>query len=589
MLFEVSWEVCNKVGGINTVLKSKASQMVDYYSDGYYLVGPYFAKMASGELEETLPQGNWIKVASELKKQGIICHFGKWLVGGEPNVILLDFANSYSNLNEIKKNLWDWYKIDSLNVGHDYDEPITWNYAVFLLLQKVQEIFKGKNLGQFHEWLSGVALLYLKQNKIPIPTVFTTHATVLGRTLSSHNVDLYCKTKNKYALEVMDLEKEAYNYGVAAKHQVEKNSAQKSDVFTTVSEITGLEAKFILGRKPDVLLLNGLDINRFPTFEEISVKHGLQRDRIREFLLYYFLPYYDLDLDNTLIYFIAGRYEFHDKGIDVFVESLGALNALMKENKSDKTVVAFIWVPAGIRGINTDLLENRTFYHDVRDSVDEHLPKFRRSLLSTLISQKKITGQSLFDEGLLMEMKRKVLKLKKKGVPALSTHQLENPNDIILQTLKKVGLENKKQDKVKVIFYPIYLNGADGLLDLNYYECMQGAHLGVFPSFYEPWGYTPLEASALGVASVTTDLAGFGRYVKKKTKGASPGIFVLDSMGISHENIVNQLTKIMYSYSKLTKHGRIKDKIAARKLAETADWNLLAKNYKKAHDLANGN
>lgn len=589
LLLEASWEVCNKVGGINTVLKSKAAKIVSYYGENYYLIGPYFAKQTVGEFEETLPKGNLKEVADFLKKEGVICHFGKWLIDGTPECILIDFTNSYTKLNEVKKNMWDWYKIDSLNVSHDYDEPVAWSYAVFLLIQKIAEIFKDKKIvAQFHEWLTGAALLHLTRNKINIGTVFTTHATVLGRTLSSNNIELYSfDGKTKCALELMDIEKEAYNYGVAAKHQIEKNSAVNADVFTTVSEITGMEAKFILGRKPDVLLPNGLDIEKFPTFEEISIKHRLQRDSIREFILYYFFPYYVFELKETLFYFIAGRYEFHDKGVDIFIKSLGNLNERMKKEKSKKTIVAFIWVPANIRGIKPELLESRTFFKDIKDNIEDNINEIQKLLMFSLVSQFKITENSLFEPEFILEMKKKVLKLKKSGTPPVSTHDILDDNDVILRGLREAKLENKAEDNVKIVFYPIYLSGADSLLDLSYYEAMQGSHLGVFPSFYEPWGYTPLEAGALGVSSVTTDLAGFGRYIAKKTEGKkNPGVFVLKRMGRSEGEVVSDLADILYYFATLKKQMRIENKMAARRLAEMADWSILIKNYIKAHEKA---
>lgn len=331
MLFEVSWEVCNKVGGIYTVVKSKAAKMVDAYGDNYFMIGPYFASKALGQFQEELPNQFCKASFEELKKIGVMCHFGKWLVEGAPPVILIDFVNYKSRTNDIKRELWDWYKIDSLMATQDYDEPLVWAYVVGMLIEKLSKCFDNKRIvAHFHEWLSGAGLLYLKKNNVKIATVFTTHATVLGRTLASSNVDLY------NVWDKINPDEEVYKYNIESKHLVEKNSAAFADVFTTVSEITEMEASYFLKKKSDALLPNGLDISKFPSFEELAIKHGIQRDRIREFMLYYFFPYYTFNPKETLIYFVAGRYEFHDKGIDIYIKALGRLNEKLKQSKSKK-------------------------------------------------------------------------------------------------------------------------------------------------------------------------------------------------------------------------------------------------------------
>ena len=581
-LFEASWEVCNKVGGIYTVVKSKAAQAVAQYKENYFLIGPYFASKALGEFEEQVPDKRCKGPFDELKKEGILCHCGKWLIEGSPNVILIDFENYRAEANNVKKELWDTFKIDSLNAPYDYNDPVIWGYAAGKLIEKLVKSFDGKCVAQFHEWLSGSALLYLKKNNVKVGKVFTTHATVLGRTLASANVDIY----NLW--DKIDSDKEAYNYHVESKHQVEKQAASNADVFTTVSEITGMEAEHLLKVKPKVLLFNGLDIEKFPTFEEISIKHRIQRDRIREFLLYYFFPYYSFNIKETLFYFISGRYEFRDKGIDIFIKSLGILNEKLKKEKSAKTIVAFVWVPANIRHIKPELLENKTYYQDIIDSLEDVMPDVKKSIIYSLIERKNIARESIFEEDFLAQIKSKIMKLKRNGNPPLSTHDIfGEENDEILKCLAQSGLDNKKDDPVKVVFYPIYLSGADGLLNLNYYESMQGCHLGIFPSYYEPWGYTPLEAGALGVSCVTTDLAGFGRYFCAECgQEKTPGIFVLSRMNKKDDEVTGQLARVMYAFSNFTVNERIANKLQARKIATTADWGSLIKNYIYAHNLA---
>jgi glycogen(starch) synthase len=586
ILFETSWEVCNKVGGIFTVIQSKILPMKEYYGDNYYLIGPYFPKKAWGIFEEHVVPEHCKGAFEKLKQEGIEVHCGTWITKGNPNTLLVDFSNFSAQKDDIKRKLWDWYRIDSLKTEwFDFDEPVVWAYAVGRLLEELSRAYGDKKIvAQFHEWLSGAALLYLKHQNARIGTVFTTHATTLGRSLAMQERDIYEQ------LEQINPDAEAQKLGpsVWAKHMVEKQSAQNAGVFTTVSEITGIEASHFLGRKPEVLTLNGLDMSKFPSFEEASLKHKLFKNRIKQFLMYYFFPYSNFDIDNTLIYFIAGRYEFHDKGVDVFIKALGKLNDLLKAEKCGKTVVAFFWIPGNVRAIRPELLESKTFFNDVKHSIDDVHEDVHSNLLQLLISGKEITNKSLLGEEFLQELKPKLKRLARSGLPPLSTHFLfDEDTDLIMNALKSVGLDNGADDVVKVVFYPIYLSGADGLLDTSYYESMQGSHLGVFPSYYEPWGYTPLEAAALGVSSLTTDLSGFGQYICKEcTQGKYPGIFVLPRFKKSTDEIVNALTDMMSQFAHFSAKERIENKIMAQKIAATADWKIFIERYIEAHNLA---
>jgi len=585
--FEVSWEVCNKVGGIFTVVSSKAAKMMDYYKDNYFLVGPYFPDKAYGIFEEDIPPDTCKSLCDGLKEEGIIIHYGKWLVKGNPKVILIEFTDFTKHVNGIKKHLWDDFGIDSLNSEyHDFDEPVAWAHAVGKVIEGFKNIYNTKKVVvQFHEWLTGAGLLYLKKNNVQVGKVFTTHATMLGRTLAGSGFDLYNK------LDEVNPDEEAENRGVKTKYQMEKQCAANAEVFTTVSDITGMEAEKLLGVKPHVILDNGLDMEKFPTFEQTSLKHHIFKLRIKDFLLYYFFPYYDFDLDNTLIFFMAGRYEFHDKGIDIYTRALAKLNEKLKAEKSKKTIVAFIWVPGPIKGIKGELLENRAHYEDVKDSIEEEMRDVKHRMVHSLLAGKKLSTENLLSAEARDELKRKLIRFtrKKKGVPPVSTHDLHNEgDDPILNSFKELGLDNSEEQRVKVIFYPIYLTGSDGLLDTNYYESMLGSHLGVFPSFYEPWGYTPLEGAALGVPSVTTDLSGFGKYIlgNKLNAGKYPGVFVLPRLGKNDDEVTEAMTNMMYKFQGLSPHDRIENKISARNIAELADWKTFAGNYITAHNLA---
>jgi len=248
-------------------------------------------------------------------------------------------------------------------------------------LEEIHKTYNCHIIAQFHEWLTGGALLYLTRNKINIATVFTTHATVLGRTLAGNNQELY---KN---LSAIDPEKEAYNWKVHTKHQTERACAQTCDVFTTVSEITGLEAEHFLKRKPDLFVYNGLDISKYPSFEEVSIRHKLYKGKMKSFIEYHFFPYYSFDLDDTLIYFLTGRYEFHNKGIDIFIKALSELNTVLREKNSRKTIVAFICVPRDVVRIKPAVVENRAFYLDIQDSISDNIEEIKRRIIRFMISK----------------------------------------------------------------------------------------------------------------------------------------------------------------------------------------------------------
>jgi len=583
-LFEVSWEVCNKIGGIWTVLKSKARPMVEYYGENYCLIGPYFPQSSKGEIEEEKIPKEWEKVFFDLEQEGIKLKFGYWLVPGNPKTILVDFSRYLAKGDRVKKDLWDNFQIDSLNSPFDYTEPLVWGWVVGRVIEKLAETMKGRNLAaHFHEWLSGSALLYLKLKKLPIGTVFTTHATILGRTIASNDISL------DSFLGKIDPNQEAYKYGIQAKHQLEKVCALIADIFSTVSHITAQESEIILGRYPDVLLPNGLDTSRFPTIEEVSIKHRLQRDKIREFLFWYFFPYYSFDLKNTLFYFTIGRYELRNKGIDVFIKAIGELNKTLKRKRSKKTIVVFFWIPSQVQGIKRELTEAREIYFDMKEHLESITEDIENNLLKSLVAGEKIEKSAVFEseEETLSEIKNKILRFKKTGNPPVCTHNLVDDNDAILKMIQEAGLNNNKEDKVKVIFYPIYLNGADGILNMTADEAIEGSHLGVFPSLYEPWGYTALEAAASGVPAVTTDLGGFGRFCLEYTKGKKqPGIFVLERAGKSDEETVKSLSQILYEFAKFSAPIRVENKLQARKLAALADWEVLIKNYIEAHNKA---
>ena len=578
--FEVSWEVVNKVGGINTVIKTK-SPIMDKIYQNYFLIGPYFEKNYEIEVVPRDPPSWLKKVFLDLEGKGLKFYFGTWQIKGEPEVILIDFKSLVAKKNEIKKLYWDWFKIDSLFSNWDFEEPLLWGYSVGLLLQSIEQVLKGKAIsGQFHEWLSGSALLYLKHVNSRIASVFTTHATMLGRSIAGNGGNLYAE------LNSINPEAEAKRFGIMDKFTMEKQSALNADVFTTVSEITAMEAEKLLGRKPEVIVMNGIDVEKYPTFEECSVRHTKYREQIREFIKSYFYPYYYFDTNHTLILFTAARYEFRNKGFDVLISALGKLNNILKEQNSRRTAVMFFFVPRGNDGPKKEILENKSAYKNITHVVDDYYDEINRNIVDSFISQTNINYKGIFPDDFLVTMRRLAYNFKKKGLPPLTTHVFDESKDPIINAFKANGLLNRAEDRIKVIFYPVYLNGADGLLDLTYNDTIVGSHLGIFPSYYEPWGYTPLETAAFGVPSITSDLAGFGRFIEPQLPEENKGIFILHRMNKSYDEIVDEFTKLLYDYVILHRHERVMHKMNAKSLSKLADWEELVKNYVQAHNLA---
>ncbi|MAG38799.1 hypothetical protein CMO90_01815 [Candidatus Woesearchaeota archaeon] len=581
-LFEASWEVCNKVGGIYTVVKSKAYAMKEIYKN-YFLIGPYFEDKAVVELSEKKPPAELKKIFNLMKEMDLPCHYGKWNIDGSPNTILIDFKSLIPHKNEIKGELWNSHKIDSLNSKWDFEEPMLWSWAVGMMMCAIEKNISGKAVGHFHEWLAGFAILYLKNCGSKFKTVFTTHATMLGRTMAGSGENLY------KILDNINPEERAYHYKMQDKFHVERVAANSADVFTTVSEITAIEAEKILGRKPEVILNNGLTIRKFPTIEETSVKHLVSREQIRQFLTFYFFPYYTFELEHNLIYFIVGRYEFKNKGMDTLINALGKLNDSLKKKNSKRTISVFFWIPMENDGINMEILENKNYYMHIKNYVDFQSENILKKIVMDIVKSKTPNVNSLFTKEFLKDLEKDMIVFKRTGNPPISTHRIKNDDDPTIKGFREAGLNNCKDDKVKVILFPVYLTGNDGLLNLSYYDSMAGSHLGIFPSYYEPWGYTPLESAALGVSSITTDLAGFGRFIDKKIpdkKIKTRGIYVLERFNKSDEQTVDGLFKLMLSFSDLSHEERVKNKLVAKNLADKADWKQFVENYIKAHNTA---
>ncbi|MFT4309788.1 MAG: glycosyltransferase [Candidatus Woesearchaeota archaeon] len=580
IIMEASWEVCNKVGGIYTVVSSKAYHMVMKHSKDFITVGPFFTDKAATEFVPQNPPEH-IKIAIDnLQHKGISCQYGYWHISSKPACILIDYRKMMGSKDSIKGELWERYGIDSMNAGYDYDEPVSWAYCVGMLAEEIEKSSRRTVILHAHEWLTGPALLYCKYNAPNIRTVFTTHATMLGRSISGAWSNLYD------ILETIDPVKAAYELGVSAKHLTERASAKNADVFTTVSDVTGYEAKYILEKEPDVILPNGLDFANFPDTEQIPIQHKQYLSKIREFLMPYFFPYYSIDLEHSLLLYISGRYEYSNKGIDVFIDALGKINEEMKREETNRTIIVFLFVPADIQNIRYDLLQSKALFEDIQDEIMDYSRKIQSSLISGFAQGKSPDQVDIYDDNFLMKMKRASISFSRQGQPPLSTHHINNEdNDPIISALKRNGLLNDEQDRVKIVFYPGYLSASDGLLNLDYYPAVTGCHLGVFPSSYEPWGYTPLESAGYGVPAITTDLAGLGAHIIDNNIDQE-GLWVLERKSKEYNHIVDELKKLIDNYATLPHEKRLEKKQRAIKTSRLFDWKILIKHYETAYEKA---
>lgn len=381
-------------------------------------------------------------------------------------------------------------------------------------------------------------------------------------------------------------DEKAKEFGVNAKHQVEKTAAQEADVFTTVSKNTGEEATAVLGTEPDVILPNGFNVEDFPSLEELSYQHKEKKEEMKQFLRAYFEPYYSVDLESDpRIMFISGRYEFHNKGLDLFADALAEVN----EKEGDDFFV-FFFVPSDTRGPKREVLDNMALYEELEDYIDSVIPKVRNELLESVTAGEDPEGlEDLVNSGTLESLQRNFHARKSKEAP-LCAFDLNYNHDNIIERLRERGITNSEDDRVKVIFYPTYLSVGDRLLSMSYKDAMVASTAGIFPSYYEPWGYTPVETAANGALSITTDMAGFGHFLMDNTsEDERKGIRVLRRQNFSDEEAAQSLADMIQEITEYSKTEITERKHNARKLAQMTSWEKLGENYLEAHKEAVNN
>lgn len=534
-IFEASWEVCNKVGGIYTVLSTRANTLQTNFRDRIFFIGPDIWQNKDNPLfiESDKLYAEWKAYA--LEKSRLKVRIGRWNIPGKPIVILVDFQGFYEIKNKIYAQTWEYFQVDSLHAYGDYDEASMFAYAA----GKVVKSFYLYNLSrtdrvvfQAHEWMTGIAALYLRMSVPEIATIFTTHATTVGRSIAGNNKPLY-----DYLFSYNG-DQMANELNVQSKHSIEKQAAHYADCFTTVSEITNNECRELLDKSADKVLMNGFEDDFVPK----GITFDRKRKRARSAMLHVANNLFGTHWgDDTLIVGTSGRYEFKNKGIDVFIE---ALSKLRYDKKLQKNVLAFIFVPAWVGDPREDLkarLKSKDTYNTPLETP-------------------------------------------------FVTHWLHNmAHDQVLTMMKNYNMGNRAEDKVKVIFVPCYLDGNDGIFNKEYYDLLLGQDLSVYPSYYEPWGYTPLESVAFKVPTITTDLAGFGLWVKglKNRRGSlKDGVEVVHRTDHNYFEVAEGIVEGISHYTTLAGDEVEEIRTLASETAEQALWKHFIQYYYEAYDLA---
>lgn len=593
LLFEVATEVANRVGGIYSVLKSKAPVTVAEYKERYALIGPLNRKSAAVEVEELpVPNPELKATLDAMYSRGIRYIYGRWLIEGAPRVILFDLGSASHFLNEWKSDLWNVAGIPTPPTDTETNDAVLLGYlAAWFIGELCCHETKKAIILHAHEWLAGVAIPLCRQRKIDCATIFTTHATLLGRYLCAGSVDFYNN------LDKFDVDYEAGKRGIYHRYCIERAAAHSADVFTTVSHITAYEAENLLKRKPDGVLPNGLNVVKFQAIHEFQNLHAEKKEKINEFVRGHFYGQLDFSLDNTLYFFIAGRYEYRNKGVDLYIEALARLNHKLKDIGSKMTVVAFIIMPASSHSYTVEALRGQAVVkqlessiHDVQGSMGKRLSEWCQDP-SHCSSKGQIELPDLDD--LLRPadrvlLKRRMFALKRDSLPPIVTHNMVNDaTDPILNQIRSCQLFNKKEDRVKIVFHPEFLSSSSPVLPLDYDEFVRGCHMGVFPSYYEPWGYTPAECTVMGIPSITTNLSGFGCYMEDLIENpVDYGIYIVDRRMKSVDDSINQMVDMMFSFCQKSRRQRINQRNRVERLSDLLDWRRMGLEYVKARTLA---
>lgn len=540
-IFESSWEVCNKVGGIYAVLSTRAKTLKEKLGDRLIFIGPdcWGEKTCPYFEEDKSLFSEWQVQAA---KEGINVKIGRWTIPGSPVAILVDFNAFYPQKDTIYTQLWNKFHVDSLHAYGDYDEASMFAYAAARVVESFYNnvIAKQKPAAKvvYHgnEWMTGLGVLYIHDRLPQVATIFTTHATSIGRSIAGNNKPLY-----DY-LEAYNGDQMADELNMQSKQSIEKQTAAYVDCFTTVSDITARECAELLDKPVDVVLPNGFEDDFVPQGKEFDRKRTAARRRLLDITR---ALTGDTVSDDAVIISTSGRYEWRNKGIDVFIEAVNRLR--LSADQLNKEVVAFIEVPAWVNCPREDLAERLA----------------------------KMAEGETFDTPL--------------DTPVITHWLNEQQNDRALGMMNWLGMHNAKGEKVKLVFIPCYLTGDDGIVNLSYFDVILGNDLCVYPSYYEPWGYTPLEAVAFKVPCITTDLAGFGLWAHNEAGGhitLDKGVEVIHRTDYNYNEVADDIRDTVIKYANATKRkqGRIRNN--ARALSQKALWSQFIEYYYEAYDFA---
>lgn len=540
-IFESSWEVCNKVGGIYAVLSTRAKTLKEKLGDNLIFIGPdCWGEKTSPYFEEDKNLlKDWKKKAAA---EGLNIKVGRWTVPGNPVAVLVDFQPYYAQKDQIYAKLWEKYQVDSLHAYGDYDEASMFSYAAALVVESYYNHYiskkkrANKTIYHANEWMTGLGALYINDCLPQVATIFTTHATSIGRSIAGNNKPLY-----EY-LEAYNGDQMAAELNMQSKQSIEKQTAAHVDCFTTVSEITARECAELLDKPVDVVLPNGFEDDFVPQGKEFDHKREAARKRLLDITR---ALTGDEVSNDAIIISTSGRYEWRNKGIDVFIEAINRLR--LSAHELNKEVVAFIEVPAWV--------------NCKRDDLAERLEKMAQ-------------GEK-FDTPL--------------DTPVITHWLNEQQNDRALGMMNWLGMHNQKGEKVKLVFIPCYLTGDDGIVNLSYFDVILGNDLCVYPSYYEPWGYTPLEAVAFKVPCITTDLAGFGLWAHSECDGKSTidnGVEVIHRTDYNYNDVANDIKQTVIKYANATKNKQTRMRNNARALSQKALWTHFIEYYYDAYDFA---
>jgi glycogen(starch) synthase len=565
LVCEISWEVCQQVGGIYTVL-----------------IGPYNPETSPQEFEETPLRGVFGDAVKALRAAGLEVHYGYWLITGRPRAVLFNPVSAFNRLDEIKYFLWEHHGI---SMGNDWmlNQIAAFGYMVEQFFRALMSVCGNRRIiAHFHEWMSATAIPEMRQAKLPIPIVFTTHATLLGRYVANNDPWFYDH------VPFVEWLNDARRYNIEAQVRIERAAAHGAHVFTTLSRITGFECEYLLGRKPDLLLPNGLNIERFAAVHEFQNLHRLYKEQIDQFVTGHFFPSYSFDLNHTRYFFTSGRYEYINKGFNLTIDALARLNWQMKETKLNKTIVFFLVTKQPFKSINADVLRNRAMMQEIQKTCAHIKEQVGERLFTATTMSKTISLDALLDDYWRLRLRRLMHEWRAKRPPTIVTHDMiDDANDEVLNHLRAKQLFNLPSDPVKVVYHPDFVASTDPLFGMDYDQFVRGCHLGVFPSAYEPWGYTPMECMARGVPAVTSDLAGFGTYLMDNMPDYEQrGLFVVKRRDCSFDAAVEQLTQWLFKFLLLDRRERIAMRNRVESSCDEFDWSNLEEYYELAHEMA---